>query len=151
MLILFQTYYTTASQYQTHHLFHNSDINNIHTLSENMYELQKQVKKRTFSSFSSRFRSECKLILYLATMYLYCVYPAISKSPKQLPNCLKIAETSVILIVSRASSVTSAYGIYYCFFLSLDITEVPEVVYQVHDTEVYLTPLISTQHHSIAG
>ena len=33
------------------------------------------------------------------TMYVYCVYPAISKSPKQLPNCLKIAETSVVLIV----------------------------------------------------
>jgi hypothetical protein len=83
-------------------------------------------------------------------MYLYCVYPAISKSPKQLPNCLKIAETSVILIVSRASSVTSPYGIYYRFFLSRDITEVPEMVYYVHDTEVYLTPLIITQHHSIA-
>ena len=32
-------------------------------------------------------------------MYIYCVCPAISKSPKQLPNCLKIAETSVVLIV----------------------------------------------------
>ena len=30
-------------------------------------------------------------------MYVYCVYPAISKGPKQLPNCLKIAETSVVL------------------------------------------------------
>ena len=27
------------------------------------------------------------------TIYLYCVYPAISKSSKQLLNCLKIAET----------------------------------------------------------
>jgi hypothetical protein len=32
-------------------------------------------------------------------MYLYCVDPAMSKSPKQLPDCLKIAETSVVLIV----------------------------------------------------
>jgi hypothetical protein len=32
-------------------------------------------------------------------MYVYCVYPAMPKSPKQLPNCLKIAETSVVLIV----------------------------------------------------
>ena len=32
-------------------------------------------------------------------MYVYCVYPAISKSAKHLPNCLKIFETSVILIV----------------------------------------------------
>ena len=32
-------------------------------------------------------------------MYVYCVYPAISKGPKQLPNCLKNVETSVVLIV----------------------------------------------------
>ena len=32
-------------------------------------------------------------------MYAYCVYPAISKSQKQQPNCLKSAETSVVLIV----------------------------------------------------
>ena len=32
-------------------------------------------------------------------MTVYCVYSAISKSPKQLPNFLKIAETSVVLIV----------------------------------------------------
>ena len=48
---------------------------------------------------ASLFRSECKLILYSTTMYIYCVYPAISKSPKQLLNFLKIAETSVVLIV----------------------------------------------------
>jgi len=34
------------------------------------------------ASFSSLFRSECKLILHLMTMYVYCVYSAISKSPK---------------------------------------------------------------------
>ena len=34
--------------------------------------------------------------------YVYCVYLAISKSLKQLPNCLKIAETSVVLIVFNA-------------------------------------------------
>jgi hypothetical protein len=38
-------------------------------------------------------------MLHLTTMYVYCVYTAISKSPKQWPNCLQIAETSVILIV----------------------------------------------------
>jgi hypothetical protein len=32
-------------------------------------------------------------------MYVYCVYSAISKSPKQLSICLKISETSVVLIV----------------------------------------------------
>ena len=31
-------------------------------------------------------------------MYVYCAYPAISSSPKQLPNCLKIVETIVVLI-----------------------------------------------------
>ena len=34
-------------------------------------------------------------------MYVYCVYPAMLKSPKQLPNCLKRAETSDVLIVFR--------------------------------------------------
>jgi hypothetical protein len=32
-------------------------------------------------------------------MYVYCVYPAILKIPKQLPNCLKIAEASVDLFI----------------------------------------------------
>ena len=32
-------------------------------------------------------------------MYVYCVYPAVLKSPKQLPDCLKRAETNVVLIV----------------------------------------------------
>ena len=32
-------------------------------------------------------------------MYVYCVYPAMSKSPKQLPNCLKITETNFVIIV----------------------------------------------------
>jgi len=34
-------------------------------------------------------------------MYVYSVYPTISKSPKQLPNCLKKAETSVVLNVFK--------------------------------------------------
>jgi len=36
-------------------------------------------------------------------MYVHvsCVYPAISKYPKQLPNCLTVTETSVVLIVSN--------------------------------------------------
>ena len=32
--------------------------------------------------FSSLFHSECKLIWYSTTMYVYCVYPAISKRSK---------------------------------------------------------------------
>jgi hypothetical protein len=42
--------------------------------------------------FATLFPSECRLILYLATMNVYYVYPAISKSPKQLPNCLKLIQ-----------------------------------------------------------
>jgi hypothetical protein len=37
--------------------------------------------------------------LYLLTMYVYDVYPAMPKSPKQLPNCMKRAETILVLIV----------------------------------------------------
>ena len=32
-------------------------------------------------------------------MYVYHVYTEISKSPKHLPSCLKITETSAVLIV----------------------------------------------------
>jgi hypothetical protein len=35
------------------------------------------------------------------SLYIYCVYPAISKGPKQPPNCLKIAEISVVLDVFK--------------------------------------------------
>ena len=64
-----------------------------------LYELYKQVESDSLAIFSSLFHSECKFILYLTTMYVYCVYTAISKSPQQLSNCLKISETSAVLIV----------------------------------------------------
>ena len=51
-----------------------------------------QVEKRAIGELSSPFTSKCKLILY-------CVYPAISKSPKHLSNSLKITKASVIVIV----------------------------------------------------
>jgi hypothetical protein len=35
-----------------------------------------------------------KLSLYFPTLYIYYVYPAMLKSPKHLPNCLKGAETN---------------------------------------------------------
>ena len=41
------------------------------------------------TGISSRFRSECKLILYLTTMYIYCVFPAMSKSPKTTDKLLE--------------------------------------------------------------
>ena len=41
-------------------------------------------------------------------MYLYCVYPAISKCPKQLAYCLKIGETIVVIIIFNGVLLTSA-------------------------------------------
>jgi hypothetical protein len=47
--------------------------------------------------------------LFIFHIFRQCVYPAKSKGPNQLPNCLKIAETSVVLnVFKEASSVTSA-------------------------------------------
>ena len=37
-------------------------------------------------------------MLYLLTMYIYCAYPAKSKSSKQLLPCLKISEPKAIVI-----------------------------------------------------
>jgi len=68
-------------------------IYNIRTLSENIKFICTSFRN---GSFSSLFRSECKLILYSTTMYVYCVYPAVSKIPTQLT---KLSETSIVLIV----------------------------------------------------
>jgi len=38
-------------------------------------------------------------MLEFPTMYVYCIYRGMSKAPKKLSNCLKRAETSVVLIV----------------------------------------------------
>ena len=43
-------------------------------------------KKRVFFVL---FCSEYKWIWYSPTMYIYCIYPEMLKSPKQLPNCTK--------------------------------------------------------------
>ena len=78
--------YTYYSRYYTYIY-----IYNIRTLSENM--------KFIFTIFKNKFCIKFKLILCLPTMYVYCVYPAMSESPKQLSDCLKRAEISVVLIV----------------------------------------------------
>ena len=84
----------------------------------NSFALALETDRR--ASFSSLSRSECKLILYSTTMYVYCVYPAISKSPKQLPNFLKIAETSVVLIVFNCVVCdVSAYTVVVSFCRSI--------------------------------
>ena len=72
-------------------------------------------------------------------MYVYCVYPAISKGPKQLPNCLKIAEASVILIVF-IGVICDVSAILLPFF---------SVSLRLNNTEVYLTSFISTQNHKL--
>jgi hypothetical protein len=59
-------------------------------------------------------------------MYIYCAYPSMLKSPKQLLTCLKISETSVILI--------GYHGVIYpdrpytgtVFLLSLYMNQVPK-------------------------
>ena len=52
------------------------------------------VGKYICTSFRNRWKGDS----FARFSSLYCVYPAISKSPKQLPNCLKIHETSVVLM-----------------------------------------------------
>jgi hypothetical protein len=51
--------------------------------------IQLNLSKLPLSNFSVLFHSEWKFIIYFLIMYIYCVYPAITKSPKQLTNCLK--------------------------------------------------------------
>ena len=56
-----------------------------------------------------------------------------TKSPKQLPNCLKRAETSAVLIVFNAVLLLHLY--YYCFLLSAYRNQVPEkltIIYPVN-------------------
>ena len=58
------------------------------------------------ASFSAPFHSEwVQIKLYFRTMYLYCVYPAMSKIPKQLPNCL----TRTVLCDISVYTVTVSY------------------------------------------
>jgi len=78
-------------------------IDNMHTLSENIKfkntSFRNGTKSEHLTNLSYLFRSNWKLIIYFPTIYVYCIYRVMSKSPKQLSNCLKRAETSVVLIV----------------------------------------------------
>lgn len=51
--------------------------------------------------------------------FVYCIYPAVSKSAKQLINCLKIAETSVVCDVG-------SYTVTVPFCL---MNRVPEIIH----------------------
>ena len=80
-------------------------------------------------------------------MYIYCVYPGLSKSPKQLPNCLKIAEASVVLILFNGVIFdVSAYTV-TIFTVALNESGTRNNILGpwLFITEVYLTPFISTQ------
>ena len=63
-------------------------IYNIRTLSVNIKFICTSFRNRQNSehlaSFSGLFRSEYKWILYITTMYVYCVYPAMSKKVGKL-------------------------------------------------------------------
>jgi hypothetical protein len=64
-------------------------------------------------------------------MYVYCVYPAISKSPKHLSNCLNRAETNdVEIIFDGVLCDVCTYTLYcFCFLPSLNMNQVPEKLY----------------------
>jgi hypothetical protein len=68
-------------------------IYNIRTLSVNIKFICTSFRNRQNSepsaSFSGLFRSECKWILYLTTMYVYCVYPAMSNKSEHLSDLNK--------------------------------------------------------------
>ena len=68
-------------------------IYNIRTLSVNIKFICTSFKKRQNSeplaSFSCLFRSEYKCFLYLTTMYVFCVYPAMSKMSENLSDLNK--------------------------------------------------------------
>ena len=77
---------------------HEQNTYNIRTLSKNITFICTCFRNmfKSLASFSSLFRSECILILYLTTMYVYCVNPAKSERLKQTD---KLSETRVVLIV----------------------------------------------------
>jgi hypothetical protein len=78
------------------------------------------------ASFSVLFRSECKWILHYPTTYVYHMYLAISKKPKQLPSCLKRVETCIVLIVVLWCPLWSP-RLCCCRFLPLfSMNQVPE-------------------------
>jgi hypothetical protein len=65
-----------------------NSIYNIRTLSVNINFICTSFRNRQNSkpsaSFSGLFRSKYKWILYLTTMYVFCVYPAMSKKSENL-------------------------------------------------------------------
>jgi hypothetical protein len=63
-------------------------------------------------------------------MYIKCVYSAMSCRLKQLPNCLKRAETDVVL------SVFDVRAYIVSFLSSLNMNRVPEKLYLGQNTKI---------------
>ena len=62
-------------------------------------------------------------------MYVYCVYPVMLNSPKQLPNCVKRAETSVVVIVFYGVLYeVRAYNAMFRFLPLINMYQAPERV-----------------------
>ena len=94
-----------------------------------------------------------KYTIYARCRKIYLYKPLVDffKTPA---ICPKIAQTSVVLIVSNG--VIDAVGAYAVtdFFLSLYLNQVPDMLDKVHDlnnTVVYLTPFLSIKNHTITG
>ena len=51
-----------------------------------LYELQKQVEQRAFGELFRPVSQRVQRILYLTTMYIFCVYPAMSKKSENLSD-----------------------------------------------------------------
>jgi hypothetical protein len=56
-------------------------------------------KARLWWVFRSCLAANVNTLLYIQKIYVYGVYPVMLNSPYQLPNCVKRAETNVVLIV----------------------------------------------------
>jgi hypothetical protein len=86
--------WSISNKYKGHFiLIYERYIYNIRTLSVNIKFICTSFRNRQNSeplaSFSGLFRSEYKLILYLTTMYVYWVYPAMSKKSENLSDLNK--------------------------------------------------------------
>jgi hypothetical protein len=81
------------------------------------------------TGISSRFRSECKLILYLTTMYIYCVFPAMSKSPKTTDKLLENSWNKRLSNGFQWCHPWCQHLYCYRFFLLLYKNEVPEMLF----------------------
>jgi hypothetical protein len=62
-------------------------------------------------------------------MYIYCVYPEIPKCQKQLSNCLKRAETTIVLIVFNGVLCDLHAYTVTIFLPNINMNQVPERLY----------------------